>query len=275
MKEIGVEELKKIQMDILIEVDKWCKEHNVNYFIDCGTLIGAVRHKGYIPWDDDIDISMLREDYEAFIKEFNKNRNDDLEVMHARTNKGFPYEFAKVQKKNTRMIEKNACEFDIGINIDIFPYDYLAPTKDMAVDRANKLLKKCKIPQFVFEWKLTLGNKLRKRPLHKRIIVDLFKFITLPFSVDWCTHKMDTIATTYYNTDYKYLSGMCSRRYNAKEFFEREWMKNTIDIEFEGHTFKAPSNYDMVLRAQFGDYMQLPPEEQRVSHHEFKAYILN
>lgn len=275
MKELNVEQLKKIQLDILLEVDKWCKEHNVKYFLDCGTLIGAIRHKGYIPWDDDVDISMLREDYEMFIRDFNKNRNDNLEVMHARTHKGFPYEFAKVQNKNTKMIENYACQYDIGINIDIFPYDYLASTKEEAVERSNKLIKKYRFPEFAFEWKLTVSNRDKKRPLHKAIMVDLFKLITSPFSIDWCTHKIDSLATTYYNKDYNYLSGTCSRRYSGKEFYKREWLKDTVDIEFEGYTLQAPCNSDMVLRTQFGDYMQLPPENERVSHHEFKAYVLD
>ena len=275
MKELGFEEVKNLQLEILIDVDKWCKEHNLKYVLDCGTLIGAIRHKGYIPWDDDIDISMLREDYEVFIKEFNKDRSDDLEVMHARTHKGFPYEFAKVQNKKTRMVEGTAFQYDIGVNIDIFPYDYIADTKEEAIKRSEKLVKKYRFPQFVLEWKLTMSNKDRKRPLHKAIVVSLLKLITAPFPMEWCTKKIDTLATTYYNKDYKYLSGTCSRRYNGSEFYKREWLAETIDVEFEGYTMQAPCNYDMVLKTQFGDYMKLPPVEEQVTHHIYKAYMLD
>lgn len=269
MRELNVEEVKKIQFDILKAVDKWCRENDVNYFLDCGTLLGAVRHKGYIPWDDDIDIAMLRPDYERFISEFNENRNDDLSVLHFSIDPKFPYEFAKIQNKKTKMVENSGIPYDLGINIDLFVLDNLGSE----LSNADKFAKKLRVPFSVFNTKLIVGNKNHKRTLIKRIGVDVLKAMAAPFSVNWCIKHIDKIAKTYANDEQgEYLVDVSSRAYNPKQKYKYEWYKDSIELSFEGNMFKAPAGYDDVLKVLYGDYMCLPPAEKRVTHHDFKAY---
>lgn len=269
MRELSVDEVKKVQLDILKAVDKWCRENNVNYYLMYGTLLGAVRHKGYIPWDDDIDIAMLRPDYERFLREFNKDRDDDLEVLHYSIDPQFPYEFAKIHDKHTRMVENSGVPYDLGINVDLFVLDDIVEDENEAV----KLAKKLKFPQSVFDIKLTVGNKYRKRTLIKRIGVDALKTLTAPFSVNWCVKRIDSIAKTFNNKpDADYLAFISERTYKPKQKYKKELFKDSIDLNFEDGVFKAPAMYDEILTVLYGDYMKLPPVEQQVTHHDFKAY---
>ena len=106
MNEIKLDELKKIQLDILVFIDDFCEKNNINYWIDCGTLLGAVRHKGYIPWDDDIDIGMLREDYDKFMKIFNNCcNNSKYKFISYETDKNWPFPFGKVLDITTVLYE--------------------------------------------------------------------------------------------------------------------------------------------------------------------------
>ena len=119
---IEPEEFKKTQFDILISVDRFCKAHGIRYFLAYGTLIGALRHGGYIPWDDDIDISMPRPDYERFIKLYNKEKDKGYYVVSPSLDPSYPNAFAKICDPDTCIIEFSSLKYDIGVNIDLFPH---------------------------------------------------------------------------------------------------------------------------------------------------------
>ena len=138
MIEIKEEEMKKVQLDILIEVDRFCKENHLRYAIAYGTLIGAIRHHGFIPWDDDIDLLMLREDYERFIQTFNQNNQGPFRVLHQSLNPKFPYEFAKVEDQRYRLIENLATTYQMGIAIDIFVLDDIGSDPKRVQETINR-----------------------------------------------------------------------------------------------------------------------------------------
>ena len=130
MKTINTEELKKIQVEILDYVDKFCEERNIKYSLYAGTLIGAVRHKGFIPWDDDIDIMMLRSDYERFLKELHEEKDSRYKILDFRYDHSYHYAFAKVIDSKTQLREEVIDPYDgLGIYIDIFPIDVLPDNK--------------------------------------------------------------------------------------------------------------------------------------------------
>ena len=127
MNKLDTDTVKEIQMDILSSVDTFCKENNIRYFISGGTLIGAVRHKGYIPWDDDIDIMMLRKDYNKFVHDF--GTKGKYCVLAPELNMHFPFPFAKVEDTSTVLIENMATPWEMGINIDVFPWENTSVSK--------------------------------------------------------------------------------------------------------------------------------------------------
>lgn len=127
-----IKQVQAIELEILLEVDRICRKHRISYFLDSGTALGAVRHKGFIPWDDDIDIGMLRDDYERFLSVAQEEMGQDYFLQTYRTD-GTPIMFAKVRKTGTTFVEFRLRKFPInhGLFIDIFPYDYLPQEGDV------------------------------------------------------------------------------------------------------------------------------------------------
>ena len=135
-KNISVEELKMLQLKILDSIDDFCKKNEIQYFLFSGTLIGAVRHKGYIPWDDDVDICMKRKDYDRFFAEFNQQRQDTLKAISTETEKDYYLASGKVIDTATVIEEENNYAMLIGVYVDVFPMDYL-PADDKKLKQLN------------------------------------------------------------------------------------------------------------------------------------------
>ena len=167
MRELELEEIRNIQLDILKRVAGFCEEHCLRYFLYHGTLIGAIRHKGYIPWDDDIDIARPRPDYEKFINTFN-GYDENLTVYDCTQNKKYNYLVAKVSYKKSLLLEYTNISFnDMGINIDIYPLDGLPGSRNIKM----KLLRKIKLKRSVYTIK---SVKIRQtRPFYKNLILFL------------------------------------------------------------------------------------------------------
>lgn len=268
-KEMSIEEVRKIQISILDEIHSFCEKNGIRYFITAGTLIGAVRHKGYIPWDDDIDIVMLRDDYDRMVKEFNVAREDHFRLASHENDISIPYAFAKVYDNRTIFIE-NDTKNPIGINVDIFPLENITDNYSDAVKMMKKIKKYAKIVE--------IKNIVRakKRSFIKKITLALLQGVTKIFSYKWCFKHIDKIAKKHIdNKDSKYVAHAVTYAKGEREIVEREWFFDAVDLEFEGKLYKAPVGYDSYLRRLFGDYMQMPPKEQQVSHHFFKAYLKN
>ena len=260
MRNIEVEELKKIQIQILDVVDTYCRNNNVNYWIDSGTLLGAVRHRGYIPWDDDIDLGMLRKDYEVFVEKFNKS-NSRYKCCTMENTYDFPFAFAKVMDTETVLYEPNKEEgIKLSINIDIFVYDNAPNDAEQlkamydARDKNINWYRRRILPKW------TSGSKIKK--IIRYIFCLLLKIVPRQFFVN----KISKNIKQYDETDTGYVGNFTadSRILCSKEVFD-----SFIDVEFEGKKYKAPVGYDKWLRAFYGDYMQLPPVEKRVSRHSF------
>ena len=138
MKEIDIKELKKIQLNILDNVNSFCKKNKINYWLDCGTLLGAVRHSGYIPWDDDIDIGMLRDDYDKFLKIYNKD-NTKYQLMASELDKDYYFQFGKVVDTSTVLYEPDEKTGIKGaVYIDVFVYDNAPDDEDKLTEMFDK-----------------------------------------------------------------------------------------------------------------------------------------
>ncbi len=267
MKKLNLEELKKAQLNILDVVDNFCKENNINYFLDCGTLLGAVRHKGFIPWDDDIDIGMMRGDYNKFLKLFNE-KNERYHLSTCEIENDFLYPIGKVLDTNTILYEPNKeTGLKLCINIDVFVYDN-APDNE---DECNKMFKKRDLYNKLRFIQL-YPNKYDHTSLIKKIERFFLKIYIKFLPKNYYTKKVVNNSKKYINKETKRIGNFMSQ---TKFTCDKEIFNSYTNVLFEGKKYPAPKEYDTYLTNFYGDYMKLPPIEKRVSHHEFEAYILD
>ncbi len=256
MEKLNIEDIKKIELNMLKELHDFCIKNEIKYFLAYGTLLGAVRHKGFIPWDDDIDLCMLRSDYEKFIRYFNSDKYS-ICIPGA---KSYNYPFVKVYDKSTILNEKTTSRKTIfGIYIDIFPLDYFP--------KEQKTLKKIAHYRNIIDIK---NSKLKKkRSILKSIAVFAAKTVYLVYSIEKACKKMDVICANIPKTD---LLSDLVWGFKSDEKFPSELFLETCCLEFENEEFYAMKEYDRYLRRIYGDYMTLPPIEKRISNHTFDAY---
>ena len=261
MKEIKIEELRTIQMDILQNVHDFCIKHDIKYTLAYGTLLGAVRHGGYIPWDDDIDIAMLRPEYERFMREY---KDDVYRFTECRLDKDVHIGFGKVEDTRTLVIEGGNTK-NLGVSIDVFPIDDLCDTYEDSVKyvksyKWNWLIRKAKYRELsiVKSWS-------------KKMAVALLKFICLPFSVHHLTLTNIEKAIKHTNLQSKFVGLLCDVNVNEGEIMERAiWSRYQL-VTFEDRKYMAISDMNAYLKHVYGDYMKLPPKEQQVPKHDFES----
>ena len=281
MKRIEPDELKQLELDILDYVAKFCDEHEITYWLDFGTLIGAIRHKGYIPWDDDIDISMMRADYNKFIKLFTSAQTGKYKMRCMENDPNCGLLFGKIRNTETLLFDhqkisgepntlKIKANKHLGVYIDIFIYDN-APEDD---NELKKIFRKRnfyrKITQLRTKKRRPQGNFFRRTCSYAVRL--LSKIIFSPLPINYFAKKAAKIFQKYELFPAKRVACFTTS-YSAA--IDKHVFDSFIDVDFEGRKYKAPSGYDELLRAYYGDYMQLPPVEERTSKHELTAYMIN
>ena len=264
MKEINLNELKKIQMEILDNVDSFCKKNKIKYWIDCGTLLGAIRHKGYIPWDDDIDIGMLRDDYDKFLKLYNENNNSRYRLMAPEIDNDYYFVFGKVVDTKTILYEPDETGIKGAVYIDVFVYDNAPDEEEKLKEMFDKrnYYKKLRIAQ-------VYPNNYDKSSIKKRIMRFFLKIYLKFLPKNYYTKKGVEHSKKYANEKTKRVGNFTSE---AKMVCDKRVFKSFINVEFEKKKYPAPVGYDEWLKSFYDDYMKLPPKEKQVSNHKFKAY---
>lgn len=261
---ISLEQHKEIQVGILLDFAKFCEDNNLKYFIAYGTLLGAVRHKGFIPWDDDIDVWMPRKDYNFLIKNYKSNLN--YRLINPRDNEA-RHPYVKIIDSNTVKIEKlvDYSNGNLGVDIDVFPLDGQPDDDTTFVLWYKKLIK---------IYKNYLYNVLKNGgSVKRRIFFPILKFFA--HSRKWVFKKADMLHALYPFDNSMYVGTIESTFDVIRDRFCKEWFEDSIMLEFESYRFRAPRDYDKILTQLYGDYMTLPPVEKQKTHHGFQLYTLD
>jgi len=268
MLKLSQEESKKTQVEILLYIDKICKEHNIHYSLAYGTLLGAVRHKGFIPWDDDIDIMLLRKDYDTLLSLLSSDA--DYNLIYEKTNNNW-YTYAKLCDKRTYLREDGYPEIEtLGVFVDIFPMDFIPDNKLERFFYAKTL--------YLFDrliYTSVSKNFFRSTSFIKTIIKTILFTPLALVSKSIGTNKL--VCTTLrlmqkYNFKNTKYVGFLANKYGHKEYFPAEWFEDLISIKFEGHEVLSIKDYDAFLKVNYKNYLQLPPEDKRVSNHIFTSF---
>lgn len=263
IKEIHVDELKSIQLDMLKDIDRFCTDHKIRYSLAFGTLLGAVRHKGFIPWDDDIDIMMPREDYECFLKDYCRS---DYKVVSLESDGNYALPFAKVYNDKTVMKEDVEVETYYGVYIDVFPIDYIVDTEDSI----KAFLRKKKFFDSIHTLKVV--SMKRGRSVLKNIVLLLAHIALFPVSANRITRKVASVVAEYSKNGSMKAGIVVPTDCKYKSIVPSVFFDSFSRLEFEGLEFSVISCYDEWLTSWYGNYMELPPMEKQTSHHVFKAW---
>lgn len=259
MNYLTLDEIKQAELNILIAFDDFCKREGFYYTLAGGTLLGAIRHKGFIPWDDDIDVMIPRDEYNRLLKALkNKKINEDLDVL-APGDSGYFYPFAKIYNNKTiAEMEDNTSKH--GIWIDVFPMDNL-PENDVL---CKKLFRKTRFWRAVV---ISMTTKLSgEKNAKKKIAKLVLKMYAGIYGKENVVKKSNQISQQYNNSSCKYIGGALWG-YGTGERLDKKSYLTPCDVEFERHIFNAPKCWEEYLIGLYGEYMKLPPVEKRQTHH--------
>ena len=260
-----IREIQQMELGIMEYIHEVCHKIGVKYFLAYGSLIGAVRHKGFIPWDDDMDICMLREDYEKLQDYLIANPDERYEVMSYKNNLNYVYPFMKVQDNHTYLLEEDVrIDSNMGIYVDIFPVDGYENDANFK-NKMTKLIKKRQLSCYTF--KGITNTKSVLNSLIRYISVIIFYFT----NTNKYVAQIEELAKSRKVSDYEEVDYLIYKDMN-KPVWRREWLEQVTTGTFEGKEFMIPKNYHEILTSDYGDYMQLPPVELRFSHHDFQLW---
>ena len=263
MRLLSTEEYKHRVLNVLIKIDQICRANDIHYMICYGTLLGAVRHKGFIPWDDDIDIVMFREDYYKLADFILAHPEYNLNYIDIYNRKDTIYYCAKVCDAQTVVKESRFKPVDgYGAFVDIFPLDYL-PDNEM---------KRRRYKRQALHWERIVQHSSKistskGRNIYHSFLIKCSYVYAHCFNTGKMIQKMHSVFMSKDDIPTEYIGVPYGTHFCASDFCE------TTELEFEGHLFYAPYEYDRILKTSYGDYMKLPPENQRVSHY-VECYLL-
>lgn len=269
------EELVRVQelsTRILGELDRVCRKLGINYAVYGGTAIGAVRHRGFIPWDDDVDVCLERSEYERFLREAPSELGDEFEIVNSRTRDDFPCTYSYLTLKNTVMIPEfyRACTYEKPISIDVFPLDAASDDPCEYKRQARKtwiwgrlmFLRATPAPYLPFD-----GAKKAVVLAACGLAHGALKLFGA--KAPWIQGKWEAAARACEGRQTSWIADF-SDRSPLDWAVTREELQDTIDVPFENITVKLPSAYDAILTRGYGEYMKLPPVEKRKNHYPYR-----
>ena len=255
--------LQSLELMILKEFIKICEENDLTYYMYAGSLLGTIRHQGFIPWDDDLDVIMFRDDFERFKQIFTSTSHDRIKLLSIETEEDYFHLLAKLMLKDTLFEEKwvSQVDFNIGINIDIFVLDDLSNNSF----KRNYQLKKA----FLYN-KLLIMSKIRldDLPFLTKVITHSGYHILnlLGIKPKWINKRCLNFLKKYQDENAEFVFDISATAEEYPQIFNKKEFKKVNRAKFEDIEVNVPSNYDEILKSLYGDYMRLPPEEDRYNH---------
>lgn len=271
--ELTLQEIQKISLEVLKQFDKVCREQGFRYCLAYGTLIGAIRHEGFIPWDDDVDVWMPRKDFEAF-KRFclrNEEKMWPNKLCCRENTQNYTYYIPRFCNQEYQYVSLNGKHKnpDLGVFIDIYPLDNYGESKEKGIKLAKKISKINRKYAAYVDPRSDAGGL---RNFVKHCIHYFMRFI---YGKSYClkTEKKIRLLLNKYTNKNDKMTGVPA--WEPEGYFIRypkKLFSEYIECRFEGNMFFIPKGYDEILRKNYGNYMELPPEEERKPSHNYKIY---
>ena len=274
MKELSLREVQLSSLDILKKVTDICEKQRINYSLAYGTLLGAVRHKGFIPWDDDIDIMMSRPNYDNLLEYLSTHPSEIpfLKVLNMQTEPRCPYMITRITDTRYYLDVINENKYGLGTFIDIYVVDGIGNTEDEGV---KTIIDTMDYPSLIF----LATRKYYHFGATKGGIKKMMKFFVFVYAhimgKKYFTNRLNEKLSKldYKNSKYVGIAAWGERPRNpSKKVMKKEWIEETIVVDFENYHFRISKYFDELLRHYYGDYMQIPKEKDRKPHHLYKAY---
>lgn len=261
-------QIQKMEIDILNFVTELCEKNQLTYYLAGGTLLGAIRHNGFIPWDNDVDIAMPRADYKKLCALFDNIKNSRYKIYKIEKNNDCYIPFFKIVDSYTRLYEKTRGIYsdNMGLFIDVFPIDGIENNEMKSIKKLRRIIK--------WTYRVTNCNTFpdelstKKKMIRVVWYIIFCKILNREKIFEYLNKKMEEIP--FGSTEYV-VSTFGARM--EKEIIEYSAFAQIIQVEFEGRMYNAPIGYDKYLTQMYGDYMKLPPESERVAPHDIDVYI--
>lgn len=270
MKELSLREIQLVEFEVLKKLKELCEKLNLRYYLFYGTLLGAVRHQGFIPWDDDVDVAMPRPDYEILLDYCTKNADAlaPYRLMHCRKDKKYIYPIVRLCDTRYYVDYEGAVEYGLGLFVDIYPLDGCGDTEEIAkeIHRKNDILQKLTLLSGIDKYKPSIqGGFLRS----------CVKFAGYCYAkllgARHFANKADKNSRKLPFDTSPYVS--CTVWFDWYHRFDKAMLDNPPSLTFEGEQFTVPGDTNRLLTDWYQDYMQLPPEEEQIGHHYYRAYL--
>lgn len=260
--EDNLQRIKAVELEMFQKFITICNEQNLIYYLAGGTCLGAVRHKGFIPWDDDIDVIMPRPDYDKFIFVAQKYLSSDLFLQTFETDAEYPNNFAKIRNSRTTFVETSCKDLHMnhGIYIDIFPLDGGGDSFEAAAENLDGMKDLTRRISMTFN--LPIASNIDKLKYYLKSLI----YLVFGPSVKKAIKKRETMYRAYSYDSSAWVANY-GGAWGKKEIMPKSVFGEGTDGLFEGIQVKLPQNYDEYLTRMYGDYMTLPPKEKRVGHH--------
>jgi lipopolysaccharide cholinephosphotransferase len=270
-KQLNIEEIQNHSVKILYSLDEICRQEGIKYFLAYGTLLGAVRHNGFIPWDDDIDVQMPREDYDRF-EEYCINHSEELyplALFSQKTESKYPYVINRLCDTRYTIKRDEYEDCGMGLFVDIYPLDGMGNTIYEAVSIERRVHPLSSMFCQSSKKYIKIGTTRKKWKI-------IAKYLTFHYAKLKGKHyfgkKIDAISKEHNYEDSEYVGCVVWRTYGKRDIYKKEWMDELIEHKFEDKMLMIPKQYDSILSQIYGDYMTMPPVEKRTPHHYYKAY---